>query len=132
MTRGDVRRAKLLYLNYPNNPTTALAPPDYLREAVEFCIRNQIVLVYDNAYSELAFDGYQPPSIFEIEGAREVAVEFHSFSKTFNMTGWRLGWAFPRDPGGWCGGSEVLGGVGALEHGCLSAEEGRRRGGVGA
>ncbi len=93
LQESDVKRGKLLYLNYPNNPTTALAPPEYLREAVEFCARNQMVLVYDNAYSELAFDGYQPPSIFEIEGAREVAVEFHSFSKTFNMTGWRLGWA---------------------------------------
>jgi len=90
---AEVARAKLLYLNYPNNPTTAIAPREYLREAVEFCHRNRLVLIYDNAYSELAFDGYRPPSIFEIEGAREVAVEFHSFSKTFNMTGWRLGWA---------------------------------------
>jgi LL-diaminopimelate aminotransferase len=90
---AEVARAKLLYLNYPNNPTTAIAPREYLQEAVEFCHRNRLVLIYDNAYSELAFDGYRPPSIFEIEGAREVAVEFHSFSKTFNMTGWRLGWA---------------------------------------
>ena len=90
---GEVDRAKLLYLNYPNNPTTATAPRDYLEEAVGFCRRNGIVLVYDNAYSELSFDGYRPPSIFEIEGARDVALEFHSFSKTFNMTGWRLGWA---------------------------------------
>jgi len=90
---AEVARAKLLYLNYPNNPTTAIAPPDYLKEAVDFCRSNRMVLVYDNAYSELAFDGYRPPSIFEIEGAREVALEFHSFSKTFNMTGWRLGWA---------------------------------------
>jgi len=90
---ADVARAKLLYLNYPNNPTTAVAPPEYLRETVEFCRKNDLVLVYDNAYSELAFDGYRPPSIFEIEGAREVSLEFHSFSKTFNMTGWRLGWA---------------------------------------
>jgi LL-diaminopimelate aminotransferase len=90
---AEVARAKLLYLNYPNNPTTAIAPREYLQEAVEFCLRHNLVLVYDNAYSELAFDGYRPPSIFEIEGAREVALEFHSFSKTFNMTGWRLGWA---------------------------------------
>jgi LL-diaminopimelate aminotransferase len=89
----DVARSKLLYLNYPNNPTTAVAPREYLRDAVEFCHRNGLVLLYDNAYSELAFDGYRPPSILEIEGGREVSIEFHSFSKTFNMTGWRLGWA---------------------------------------
>jgi LL-diaminopimelate aminotransferase len=90
---SDVARAKLLYLNYPNNPTTALAPKEYLREAVDFCRENDLLLVYDNAYSEVAFDGYHPPSIFEIEGAKEVSLELHSFSKTFNMTGWRVGWA---------------------------------------
>lgn len=88
-----VSRAKLLYLNYPNNPTAAIAPREYLERAVEFCRANGILLVYDNAYSEIAFDGYTPPSIFEVEGAKEVAIEFHSFSKTYNMTGWRLGWA---------------------------------------
>lgn len=93
LPQEDVARSKLLYLNYPNNPTTAIAPKDYLREAVEFCHRHRLVLVYDNAYSELAFDGYRPPSILEIDGGREVSLEFHSFSKTFNMTGWRLGWA---------------------------------------
>jgi len=89
----SVSRSKILYLNYPNNPTTAVASREYLREAVEFCHRHGLVLVYDNAYSELAFDGYRPPSIFEIDGGKEVSLEFHSFSKTFNMTGWRLGWA---------------------------------------
>ena len=88
-----VERTKILYLNYPNNPTAAVAPREYLEEAVAFCRRHGIVLVYDNAYSEIAFDGYRPPSILEIDGAREVAIEFHSFSKTYNMTGWRLGWA---------------------------------------
>ena len=88
-----VERARILYLNYPNNPTSAIAPNDYLRDAVRFCQENGILLVYDNAYSEVAFDGYVPPSIFQIEGARDVAVEFHSFSKTYNMTGWRIGWA---------------------------------------
>jgi LL-diaminopimelate aminotransferase len=88
-----VKRARILYLNYPNNPTTALAPRSYLEEAVAFCRENEIVLAYDNAYSEVAFDGYVPPSILEIEGAREVAIEFHSLSKTYNMTGWRVGWA---------------------------------------
>jgi LL-diaminopimelate aminotransferase len=90
------RRAKILYLNYPNNPTSAGAPREYLEEAVEFCRRHDLVLAYDNAYSEIAFDGYVPPSIFEVPGAREVALEFHSLSKTYNMTGWRVGWAAGR------------------------------------
>jgi LL-diaminopimelate aminotransferase len=89
----EVARSKILYLNYPNNPTTALAPREYLHEVVEFCHANDLLLVYDNAYSEVAFDGYRPPSILEIQGGREVSLEFHSFSKTFNMTGWRMGWA---------------------------------------
>ena len=88
-----VERARILYLNYPNNPTSAIAPNEYLEQCVQFCQEHAILLVYDNAYSEIAFDGYRPPSIFEIEGARDVAIEFHSFSKTYNMTGWRLGWA---------------------------------------
>jgi LL-diaminopimelate aminotransferase len=86
-------RARVVYLNYPNNPTAAIAPRDYLERTVQRCRDLGMLLVYDNAYSELAFDGYRPPSIFEIEGAREVAVEFHSLSKTYNMTGWRCGWA---------------------------------------
>jgi LL-diaminopimelate aminotransferase len=91
---GDVlRRTRLVYLNYPNNPTAAIAPRDYLERTVKRCREHDILLVYDNAYSELAFDGYVPPSIFEIDGARDVAIEFHSLSKTYNMTGWRCGWA---------------------------------------
>jgi len=89
---AEVARAKILYLNYPNNPTTALAPREYLEEVVSFCHAHDLLLVYDNAYSELAFDGYRPPSILEIDGGRETSLEFHSFSKTFNMTGWRMGW----------------------------------------
>lgn len=89
---GVVERTRILYLNYPNNPTTAVADEAYLARAVAFCRRHGIVLAYDHAYSEIAFDGYRPPSILEVEGAREVAVEFHSLSKTYNMTGWRLGW----------------------------------------
>ncbi|MGH7719493.1 MAG: aminotransferase class I/II-fold pyridoxal phosphate-dependent enzyme, partial [Gemmatimonadaceae bacterium] len=89
-------RAKLLYLNYPNNPTSAAAPRKYLERVVERCRELDILLVYDNPYSELAFDGFVPPSIFEVDGARDVAVEFHSLSKTYNMTGWRCGWAVAR------------------------------------
>jgi LL-diaminopimelate aminotransferase len=90
------RRTRMVVLNYPNNPTTAEAPREYLQEAVDFCRERGAVLVHDHAYSEIAFDGYRPPSILEIPGAEEVAVEFHSFSKTYNMTGWRLGWAAGR------------------------------------
>ncbi len=91
-----VQRAKVLFLNYPNNPTAAIAPHAYLARVVEWCAEHDVLLVYDNAYSELAFDGYVPPSIFEIPGAREVAIEFHSLSKTYNMTGWRCAWAVAR------------------------------------
>ncbi len=89
-------KAKILYLNYPCNPTGAIAPREYLERVVKRCRELDILLVYDNAYSELAFDGYVPPSIFEIEGARDIAIEFHSMSKTYNMTGWRCGWAAGR------------------------------------
>jgi LL-diaminopimelate aminotransferase len=92
-----VRRARLVYLNYPNNPTAAVAPRDYLERTVAFCRRHELVLAYDNPYCEITFDGYVAPSIFEIDGAREVAVEFHSLSKSFSMTGWRLGWAVGRE-----------------------------------
>ncbi|MEK9500552.1 aminotransferase class I/II-fold pyridoxal phosphate-dependent enzyme [Gaopeijia maritima] len=86
-------RIRMLVLNYPNNPTAAEAPPEYLRAAIAACAEWDATLVHDHAYSEIAFDGYRPPSILEFEGARERAIEFHSLSKTFNMTGWRLGWA---------------------------------------
>jgi LL-diaminopimelate aminotransferase len=98
-----LKKAKILYLNYPNNPTSATAPKEYLEEMVRRCKELDILLVYDNAYSELAYDGYVPPSIFEIEGARDIALEFHSMSKTYNMTGWRCGWA--------CGKQEFVGAV---------------------
>ena len=88
-----LRRTGILYLNYPNNPTAAIAPRDYLERVVARCRELDILLVYDNAYSELAYDGYVPPSIFEIAGARDIAIEFHSLSKSYNMTGWRCGWA---------------------------------------
>ncbi len=94
--RDVLKSARILYLNYPNNPTAAIAPRDYLERVVARCRELDILLVYDNAYSELAFDGYVPPSIFEIDGATDVAIEFHSISKTFNMTGWRCGWAVGR------------------------------------
>ena len=90
---ATLRRAKLLFLNYPNNPTAAIAPMDYLERTVATCRRHGIVLAYDNPYCDLTYDGYRAPSIFEIPGARDVAVEFFSLSKSFSMTGWRIGWA---------------------------------------
>jgi len=91
-----LRRAKLLFLNYPNNPTAAVAPLEYLERAVALCRRHGILLAYDNAYCDLTFDGYRAPSIFEVSGAREVALEFFSLSKSFSMTGWRIGFAVGR------------------------------------
>ncbi len=86
-------RSRLLYLNYPNNPTTATAPDAYYEEAAAFCRARGAILVHDHAYSEITFDGYRPRSVLELDGTREVSIEFHSLSKTYNMTGWRLGWA---------------------------------------
>jgi LL-diaminopimelate aminotransferase len=87
-----LRTVRLVYLNYPNNPTGAAAPLDYLRRTIEICRERGILIAYDNPYAELTYDGYQAPSILALDGAREVAVEFHSVSKSFGMTGWRLGW----------------------------------------
>ncbi len=86
-------RTRLVFLNYPNNPTAAVAPMDYLARTVALCWERGIAIAYDNPYVELTYDGYRAPSIFAVEGAREVAVEFHSLSKSFSMTGWRLAWA---------------------------------------
>jgi LL-diaminopimelate aminotransferase len=86
----DVGKVRMMFLNYPNNPTAATVDKEFLREAVDFAVDNDIILCYDNAYSEISFDGYRPPSILEIDGAMDVAVEFNSCSKTFNMTGDRI------------------------------------------
>ena len=94
--RDVLKRAKLIYLNYPNNPTAAAAPRDYLERTIAACRQHDIVLAYDNPYCEITFDGYVAPSIFEVPGAMDVAVEFHSLSKSFCMTGWRLGFAVGR------------------------------------
>lgn len=86
-------KVKMIFLNYPNNPTSATVDTKFLKHAVEFARKNNIILCYDNAYSEICFDGYRAPSILEIDGAKDVAVEFHSCSKTFNMTGDRIAFA---------------------------------------
>ena len=88
-----LERAKLVFINYPNNPTAAVADMEYLERTVAICRKHDILLAYDNAYCDLTFDGYRAPSIFEIPGAREVAIEFFSLSKSFSMTGWRIGFA---------------------------------------
>ena len=85
------RLAKVLWINYPNNPTTATADLDFFERAVEFGRQNDILIAHDNAYSENTYDSYRSPSILQVDGAAEVAVEFFSLSKAFNMTGWRLG-----------------------------------------
>lgn len=84
-------QAKILYFNYPSNPTGATAPREFFEEIVAFAHRYQILLVHDLCYAELAFDGYQPTSLLEIPGAKELSVEFHTMSKTYNMAGWRVG-----------------------------------------
>ena len=87
------KKAKLLFINYPNNPTSAIAEKPFFEEVLSFARRYQIIVCHDAAYSEVAFDGYRPLSFFEVEGAKEIGIEFHSLSKTFNMTGWRIGFA---------------------------------------
>lgn len=86
------KKARLMFLCYPNNPTGGVATLDFFREAVDFARENEILICQDIAYSEIAYDGYTPPSILEVPGAKEVAVEFSSVSKAYNMTGWRIGW----------------------------------------
>jgi LL-diaminopimelate aminotransferase len=85
-------RARVLWLNYPSNPTAACVDLDFFAEAVEFCRANELLLAHDAAYTEITFDGYVAPSVLQVPGAMECAVEFHSLSKTYNMTGWRIGW----------------------------------------
>jgi len=90
--RRILKKAKVIFINYPNNPTASIAERDFYKEVVEFAFKNKIIVVSDMAYSEIYYDGYKPISFLEIEGAKEVGLEFHSLSKTYNMTGWRIGW----------------------------------------
>ncbi len=93
-----LQRTRVVYLNYPNNPTAAIAPMEYLEKTVAICRKHGILLAYDNAYVDVTFDGYVAPSIFEIPGARDVAIEYLSLSKSYSMTGWRLGYAVGSAP----------------------------------
>ncbi|MEC4668850.1 MAG: LL-diaminopimelate aminotransferase, partial [Nitrospirota bacterium] len=101
------KRAKLMFLNSPNNPTAAVAGKDFFQRVVSFASEHQIIVCHDAAYSEIYYDGRRPPSFLEVEGAGDVGVEFHSLSKTFNMTGWRIGFAV--------GNKDVLAGLGKIK-----------------
>jgi LL-diaminopimelate aminotransferase len=101
------KRAKMMWINYPNNPTAALATRDFYARVVEFATKHNIIVASDVAYSEVFFDGEPPFSFLETPGAREVGIEFHSLSKTYNMTGWRVGWA--------CGNPTLVGGLGQVK-----------------
>ncbi|NPV52623.1 MAG: LL-diaminopimelate aminotransferase [Firmicutes bacterium] len=87
------RAAKLMFINYPNNPTAAVVPDGFFEEVVEFARKYDIIVCHDAAYTEITYDGYRAPSFLQTPGAMEVGIEFHSLSKTYNMTGWRIGWA---------------------------------------
>lgn len=88
-----LKKSRLFYMNYPNNPTGATCGIDFYKKVGEFARKNKLIVISDLAYSEIVYDGYRPSSFFEVEGAKEIGIEFHSLSKTCNMTGWRLGWA---------------------------------------
>jgi len=100
-------RAKMMFLNYPNNPTAALATLDFFKTVVDFAEKHNIMVCHDFAYSEMTFNGYVPPSFLETPGAKDVGIEFHSLSKTYNMTGWRIGWA--------AGNADIIGGLGRIK-----------------
>jgi LL-diaminopimelate aminotransferase len=84
-------KAKLMYINYPNNPTGAIATPEFFADVVRFAKENDIIVCHDAAYSEVTYDGYHAPSFLETPGAMDIGIEMHSLSKTYNMTGWRIG-----------------------------------------
>jgi len=107
-----LKQARLMYLNYPNNPTAACAPIEFYEETVRFAKEHDIIVAQDAAYTEMAYDGYKPVSFLQAEGAKEVGVEFHSLSKTYNMTGWRVGFV--------AGNPEVLKVLGKVKANCDS------------
>jgi LL-diaminopimelate aminotransferase len=102
------KQSKVIFLNYPNNPTGAVANIEYFKEVVDFANKYDILICHDQAYCEMVFDGYVAPSFLQIEGAKERCIEFFSHSKTYNMTGWRVGWA--------AGGAEAMGALGTIKN----------------
>ncbi len=98
--RHGLKKVKIIFINYPNNPTSAVATDEFYNDLIKFALENNIIIASDLAYSEITFDGYKARSLLEFEGARDCVIEFHSLSKTYNMTGWRCGWA--------CGNSKLV------------------------
>ncbi|MCQ8894786.1 MAG: LL-diaminopimelate aminotransferase [Methanolinea sp.] len=105
--RDVAKAARIMFLNYPNNPTAAVTLPGFFESAVEFARDYDIIIVHDNAYSEISYDGYRAPSFLQTDGAKEVAIEMHSLSKTYNMTGWRIGMAV--------GNRDIIAGLGRVK-----------------
>ena len=102
------KKAKLMFLNYPNNPTSTVADLDFWKKAVDYCKKYDILLCSDMAYSEMTFDGYKAPSVLQVEGAKDVAIEFYSHSKSYNMTGWRVGFV--------CGNADAVKALGTIKN----------------
>ncbi|MBI4313961.1 MAG: LL-diaminopimelate aminotransferase [Candidatus Omnitrophica bacterium] len=105
--RSCKSNTKILYLNYPNNPTGATATLGFFKDVAALALQKKLLVAHDAAYSELAFDGLKPPSFLQVSGAKEVGIEFHSLSKTYNMTGWRIGWA--------CGNAQAIAVLGKVK-----------------
>ena len=102
-----LKKAKIIFVNYPNNPTNACASDEFYQELIKFAQKNKIIIISDVAYSEMAYDGYKVRSLLEFPGAKEVTIEFHSLSKTYTMTGWRSGWA--------CGNASLVGSLAKIK-----------------
>lgn len=102
------KKSKIMFLNYPNNPTGAVADLDFFKKAVDFCKKYDILLCSDMAYSEMTYDGYKAPSVLQAEGAKDVAIEFYSHSKSYNMTGWRVGFV--------CGNADAIKALGTIKN----------------
>lgn len=102
------RKSKIMFLNYPNNPTGAVADLEFFKKAVDFCKKYDILLCQDMAYSEMTYDGYKAPSVLQVEGAKDIAIEFYSHSKSYNMTGWRVGFV--------CGNADAVKALGTIKN----------------
>ncbi len=102
------KKSKLMFLNYPNNPTGAVCDLEFLKKAVDYCKKYDILLCFDQAYCEMTYDGYVAPSVLQVEGGKDVAIEFYSHSKSYNMTGWRVGWV--------CGNKDAVKALGTIKN----------------
>jgi len=107
VSQSALKRAKLMFINYPNNPTSAVADKGFYKDVVNFAVKNNIIVCHDAAYSEIYYDVKKPLSFLQIPGAKDIGIEFHSLSKTYNMTGWRIGFAV--------GNAKVLAGLGKIK-----------------